>query len=123
MGILFTQVGTTGCVFAYNRAAMPKPPFRKGVDPLFAVGLLEKATDQLFRFFWEHERLYLENQALRAALKKAGGSPDTLQVPSPGSPGPHRKVFDKQYREIAADVRRRLSFLSAKHADSKYGPN
>jgi hypothetical protein len=99
---------------------MQQPPFRKGIDPLFDSGLLDSLNDPLAKFFWEHEKLYLENRALRATLRKAGGNPDTLRVANPNSLGHHRKVFDKRYREIAADVRQRLSFLSAKHTDSNY---
>jgi hypothetical protein len=102
---------------------MPKPPFRKGIDPLFEVGLLEKLSDPLAKLFWDYERLYLHNQALAQTLKKAGGNPERVRGTSPGSPGPHRKIFDKKYREIAEHAQRRLAFLSAKHSGSKYGPN
>jgi hypothetical protein len=102
---------------------MPKPPFRKGVDPLFDVGLLDKIDNPLFKFLWDCEKLFLENQALRLALKKTGVDPGRMRVASPGSPGLHRKVFDKKYREIADYAKRRLAFLSAKHSGSKYGPN
>ena len=102
---------------------MPKPPFRKGIDPLFDVGLLDKTSNPLFKFFWDCEKLFLENQALRQALKKAGGDPEHVRVASPGSPGSHRRLFDKKYREISDYVRKRLAFLSSKHSGSKYGPN
>lgn len=105
------------------RAAMSKPPFRKGVDPLFDVGLLDKTNNPLFKFFWDCEKMFLENQALRHALKKAGGNPEGMRIASPGSPGFHRKVFDKKYREIADYERQRLASLPAKHSGSKYGPN
>src|ERR1700674_3358589 len=102
---------------------MPKPPFRKGIDPLFDVGLLDKTSNPLFRFFWDCEKRFLENQALRQALKKAGGNPENVRVASPGSPGFHRKVFDKKYQEIAGYERQRLAFLSERHSGSKHGPN
>jgi len=102
---------------------MPKPPFRRGVDPLFQVGLLDKISNPLFKLLWDCEKTFLENQALRRELKKAGYDPVRVRVSSPGSPGFHRKVFDKKYREIADYARERLSFLSAKPSTSKYGPN
>ena len=102
---------------------MPKPPFRRGIDPLFEVGLLDKINDPLTRFFWETEQLYLQNAELRQALKKAGGNPERVRAASPGSLGPHRKIFDKKYREIAASLGKRLAFLAEKHSGSKYGPN
>jgi hypothetical protein len=88
------------------------------------VGLLEKLNDPLTQFFWVAEQLYLQNVELRQALKKAGGgNPERVRAPNPSSPGPHRKVFDKKYREIAASLVKRLAFLSEKHSGSKYGWN
>jgi hypothetical protein len=102
---------------------MPKPPFRKGIDPLFDSGLLDRLSDPLARFFWDAEKLYLENVALREALKKAGGNPSRVRSASPGSPGHHRTIFDEKYRKIAQHVQRKMAAYAAKHSPSKYGPN
>jgi hypothetical protein len=102
---------------------MSKPPFRKGVEPLFESGLLDDLQNPLARFFWETERLYLENHAFRQALEKAGVNPANVRVATPGSPGNHRKVFDKKYREIADYVHRKLFFLAQQKSSSRFGPN
>ena len=73
--------------------AMPKPPFRKGVDPLFDLGLLDQTSSPLSRFFWDCEKLFLKNQTLRQALKKAGGAPERVLVASPRWSRPSQEDF------------------------------
>jgi hypothetical protein len=96
---------------------MPKPPFRKGIDPLIMAGLAEKATDPLPKFCAYAEQLYLDNRLLSTALKKAGIDPEAVLRKRPfgatvGSPGHHRKVFDPIYKVIARDQQARNAFSS-----------
>jgi hypothetical protein len=93
---------------------MRKPPFRRAIEPLIKAGLLEKAGDPLGKFLVFCEKLYLENLALRVALRDAGSTAFEMPETTPGMPGPHRKVFDRWYLEIAQDQLKRYSFLAAK---------
>jgi hypothetical protein len=104
---------------------MPKPPFRRGIDPLIEAGLFEKPSDPFGSFLWFCEGIYIQNHALQQALKEAGIDPAAVlrRYPvRPGSPGFHRKVFDKWYRQIAQDQLRRFSYL-AKKANPKSRDN
>lgn len=96
---------------------MPKPPFRKGIDPLIEAGLFEKPSDPFGQFLWVCEIFYLQNEGLKQCLRDAGIDSDAVlrRYPArPGSQGPHRKFFDKWYRQIAQDQLKRLSFLARK---------
>jgi len=100
---------------------MVKPPFRKGIDPLIEAGLFEKPTDPFGQFLWFCEGLFLQVNTLKAALKEAGLDPELVlrrHGIRPGSPGHHRKVFDKWYRQIAQDQLRRFTF-SSKESESE----
>jgi len=95
---------------------MPKPPLRKGLDPLIRIGLiklpLSREDDGLLDFVLYAEMLYRENLALKNRLAKCGVDPvgylNHLEFP-PGSPGQHRTVFDGWYARIAIDLRARTS--------------
>jgi hypothetical protein len=106
---------------------MPQPPFRLAIDPLIQTGLFEKASDPLGKFLWYAESLYLDNLLLRSALAKAGIDAEAVlkkQRPSGtsvGSPGPHRRVFDPLYREIALDQLKRYPSLVSRPKSKKRG--
>lgn len=88
---------------------MPKPPFRKGLNPLFRVGLIDDVSGPFARFLWFCEGLYLDNLLLRNALLRADVDAEAVLEKrrpfgtTPGSRGPHRKVFDPWYEQIATN--------------------
>ncbi len=95
---------------------MPKPPLRKGLDPLMRIGLVKDPlsfdNDGVLQFLIFCEMLYRENLALRNELRKCKVDPEKYlrrQAFPPGSPGQHRKVFDGWYALIAADLQARTS--------------
>jgi hypothetical protein len=95
---------------------MPKPPLRKGLDPLIQIGLvkipLSPRDDKFLEFLLFCELIFRENLALKSRLTKCGVDPveylNRLRLPL-GSPGQHRTVFDGWYALIAADLRSRTS--------------
>lgn len=105
------------------------PPFRKGLSPLFRAGLIEELSDPLAKFLWFCEELYLDNLLLRNALAKAGLDAEVVLKTkrpvgtTPGSRGPHRKVFDPLYEGIATDWLIRRDAEELKGCPSKQKPN
>jgi hypothetical protein len=95
---------------------MPKPPLRRGLDPLMRIGLIQDPLswdeDSFFRFVVFCEMLYRENLALKNRLRQCKVDPEkylkSLKFPL-GSPGPHRTVFDGWYDQIAKDLRARIA--------------
>jgi hypothetical protein len=81
--------------------------------PLLTLLCVERTPSSAAFVF---EVVLIQNQ------KAKGVRPSSVRRTSTGSPGHHRKEFDPKYLEIAADVRRRLAFLAAKHS-SDYGPD
>jgi hypothetical protein len=95
---------------------MPKPPLRKGLDPLIDLGLIEtplsQEKDKVLDFLLFSEMLYRENLALKNELRKCKVDPAELlkhRAFPPGSTGPHRRIFDGWYVLIAADLRARIA--------------
>lgn len=95
---------------------MPKPPLRKGLDPLVRIGLiktpLNRETDGFLNFLIFCEMLYRENLALKNQLRKCKVDPEGYlhrQAFPPGSAGQHRTVFDGWYVLIAANLQARIS--------------
>jgi hypothetical protein len=91
-----------------------KPPFRKGLDPLFEAGLIDKISEPLVKFLVFCEKTYLENMLLREALGAAAVD-DALGAPRPllttqGSPGHHRKVFDPWYLKIGREQQAKRTY-------------
>jgi hypothetical protein len=91
---------------------MPKPPLRKGLEPLIELGLIEiplsREKNKVFDFLLFSEMLYRENLVLKNELRKCKVDPAEFvsrRAFPIGSPGQHRKVFDGWYVLIAADLR------------------
>ncbi len=95
---------------------MPKPPLRKGLDPLMQIGLVKNPLsfddDYFLQFLIFSEMIFRENLALKNQLRKCGVDPveylSRLRFPL-GSPGQHRTVFDGWYALIAKDLQSRTS--------------
>jgi hypothetical protein len=95
---------------------MPKPPLRKGLDPLIQVGAvkvpLSLESDSFLQFLMFCEMTFRENLMLKGQLKKCGVDPEKFlarQAFPPGSPGRHRTIFDGWYTQIAGDLKARIS--------------
>ena len=108
---------------------MSRPPFRKGVNPLFRAGLVENVSDPLVQFLWFCEGLYLDNLLLRQALIRAGVNAEEVlgakrpAGTTPGSPGPHRKAFDPWYQKIGTNWQVQRAVQANKGRSSKTKPN
>jgi hypothetical protein len=101
---------------------MPKPPFRKGLNPLFRAGLIDDVSGPFAKFLWFCKRNYLENQALKAYLHESGIDVQPIfqaRRTKPGMPGPHRKVFDTWYEQMATDWQVRRAAQEQKGRSSK----
>lgn len=95
---------------------MPKPPLRKGLDPLVQIGLVKEPLsmkeDSFLEFLIFCETIYREHGALKNQLKKCKVDPEiflrSLSLPV-GSIGPHRRVFDGWYIRLAKALQARFS--------------